>query len=450
MHILVTSLNYKLASVDIRENFTFQKDELELAIETLKKTKSILECVIVSTCNRTEIYAVVDQLHTSKYYVKTFLANWFQIKPELFADYLTYYDDHLAVDHLFRVTCGLDSMIVGETQILGQVRDSFFLAAKLNATGTIFNQLFKQAITLGKRAHSETTIAESSVSVSYAAVKLATEILGDLKNKTVAIVGAGKMSELTVKHLTTLGVGKVTVLNRTIEKAIDIADSFQGKARELCELNNVLEEVDIVITSTGSKDYVIKRIDVETIKSRRNGQRLFMVDIAVPRNIEPSVSEIEGFHLFDIDDLQNVVASNLAQRRREAIKITALIDHEVSVFQSWLTTLGVVPIISKLRKKAVSVQEVTMESIQRKLPDLTERETKLIRKHMKSIVNQLLRDPIIAIKEMAAEPNAEETIHLFTKIFAIDNQTQKHETKFVKIEKETEPLEHKQEVAFRS
>ncbi len=440
VHILVTSLNYKLAAVDIREKFTFQKEELNLAINTLKNTKSILECVIVSTCNRTEIYAVVDQLHTSRYYVKTFLANWFETKPEKFADYLTYYEDHFAVDHLFRVACGLDSMIVGETQILGQVRDSFFLASNLEATGTIFNQLFKQAITIGKRAHSETTIAESAVSVSYAAVKLATEVLGDLKNKNVAIVGAGKMSELTVKHLTTLGVGRVTVLNRTLEKAVHLAESFQGEAKELSELNTVLEEVDIVITSTSSKDYVIKRVDLERIR-----ERLFLVDIAVPRNIDPTVSEIEGCHLFDIDDLQNVVASNLAERRREAIKITALIDQEVSAFQSWLTTLGVVPIITALRQKAVSVQEVTMESIQRKLPHLSERETKLIRKHMKSIVNQLLRDPIVAVKEMATEPNAEEALHLFTKIFAIDDPTEKQETNIVNIEN----VEFKQEVASR-
>lgn len=449
----MTSLNYKSASVEIRENFTFQKEELAEAIKLLKQTKSILECVIVSTCNRTEVYAVVDQLHTGRYYIKTFLSNWFGIAADEFVNYLTIYENQVAVDHLFRVTCGLNSMVVGETQILGQIRESFFLASDQNATGTIFNQLFKQAITVAKRAHSETSIGEAAVSVSYAAVELGKKIFGDFNSKHVLIFGAGKMSELTVKHLYANGVEKVTVINRTMDKAVSIADKFQGEARPVSQLKETLEEVDIFITSTGAKDYVVSKELVQSTLKNRKGRPLFIVDIAVPRDIDPSVAELDNIYLYDIDDLEGIVAANLSERRREAMKIGAMIDTEVTEFQSWLNTLGVVPIIAALRQKAVTVQEDTMESIERKLPNLTEREKKLIRKHMKSIINQMLRDPIVAAKEMAAEPNAEEALALFTKIFAIESEqpVERQINATVKqSEKKIEIFPYSQDVALRS
>ncbi len=201
MHIIVAGFNYKTAPVELREKFAFQQSELPKALLQLRQMKSILECTIVSTCNRTEVYVVADQLHTGRHYTKTFLADWFQMAKEDFTPYLDIRENEHAVEHLFRVACGLDSMILGETQILGQVKSSFLLAQEEKATGTIFNQVFKQAITLGKKAHTETEISEHAVSVSYAAVELAKKIFGQFKGKQVSLLGAGKMSELTAKHL---------------------------------------------------------------------------------------------------------------------------------------------------------------------------------------------------------------------------------------------------------
>lgn len=421
MHILVASLNYKSTPVEIREKFTFQGEERMIAIKRLINTKSILEGVIVSTCNRTEIYAVVDQIHTGKYYIKSFLSEWFQLPINDFVDYLDIYQEDRAIEHLFRVTCGLNSMVVGETQILGQIRDSFLFSQEQNATGTVFNQLFKQAVTLAKRAHSETAIGENAVSVSYAAVELGKNIFGDFKNKHVLIFGAGKMSELTGKHLHANGVGKVTVINRTMSKAIELADQLLGEARPLNELTEALVDADILISSTGAKDYVVTKELVSSIIRKRKGRPLFMVDIAVPRDIEPSLADLESVYLYDIDDLEGIVAANLDERKREAEKIEVMIDREMAEFNTWVRTLGVVPIISSLRKRALTVQEETMVSLERKLPNLSERDKKVLSKHMKSIVNQLLRDPIVAAKELAAEPDAEKSLELFSKIFALED-----------------------------
>lgn len=421
MHILVVSLNYKSTPVEIREKFSFQ-DDLDQALMQLRQSKSILECVIVSTCNRTELYVIADQLHTGRYYTKVFLSNWFDIPKEEFSHYLQIREDEHAIEHLFRVTCGLDSMILGETQILGQVRSSFHTAQVKETTGTIFNQLFKQAITLAKRAHSDTAIGENAVSVSYAAVELGKKIFGDFSNKKVLIMGAGKMSELTAKHLSSSGVNDITVINRTKEKAQELATKFFGRAKEMDQLENSLEMTDIVITSTGSKDYVIKKEDVLELVRKRNGRPLFLVDIAVPRDLDPALAELENVYLYDIDDLQGIVAANLEERKQEAEKIELMVEEELVEFSQWLDTLGVVPLITALREKAVTIQQETMDSLERKLSSLSEREKKLIRKHMKSIINQLLRDPITAIKEIPDESQSEELLAYMTKVFALEEK----------------------------
>ncbi|WP_017726699.1 glutamyl-tRNA reductase [Halalkalibacterium ligniniphilum] len=422
MHILVVGLNYKSAPVEIREKFSFQETELPLALHELRKMKSILECTIVSTCNRTEIYVVADQLHTGRHFTKSFLANWFDLPKEEFSPFLDIREDHHAIEHLFRVTAGLDSMILGETQILGQVRDSFLLAQQEQVTGSIFNHLFKQAVTLAKRSHSETDIGQNAVSVSYAAVELGKKIFGDFKDKHVLILGAGQMSELTAKHLHANGAKKITVINRTEEKAAELAVRFLGQSRPMNELSQAIVDADILISSTGSRDYVVTSDLVSSMLKKRKGRPLFMVDIAVPRDLEPSLAQFDDVYLYDIDDLQNIVEANLEERRREAEKIELMIEAEIDEFKSWLNTLGVVPVITALRTKALTVQEETMESIERKLPNLSERELKVLNKHTKSIVNQLLRDPITKVKELAGEPGAEQALDLFTKIFALEEE----------------------------
>nr|WP_285841947.1 glutamyl-tRNA reductase [Sutcliffiella horikoshii] len=437
VHIIVVGVNYKTAPVEIREKLTFNPTDLNKAMVALKDRKSILENIIVSTCNRTEVYAVVDQLHTGRYYIKAFLADWFGLDKEEFSPYLNIYENDGAIEHLYRVSCGLDSMVLGETQILGQIRTSFLSAQEHQTVGTIFNQLFKQAITVAKRAHSETEIGSNAVSVSYAAVELAKKIFGDLTNKHVLILGAGKMGELAVQNLHSNGVKKVTVINRTLEKATSLANRFAGQAKSMQELSCALVEADILISSTGAKEYVLTKDDMTYVERMRKGRPLFMVDIAVPRDLDPELDKLESVFLYDIDDLEGIVNANLAERKKAAEEIELFIEEEIVEFKYWLNTLGVVPVISALRQKALDIQSETMQSIQRKLPHLSEREIKVLNKHTKSIINQMLRDPILRAKELSSETDAKESLELFTKIFNIEEAVQQEvQSQYYTVKKE--------------
>ncbi|WP_342443872.1 glutamyl-tRNA reductase [Geobacillus sp. FSL W8-0032] len=421
MQILAVSVNYKTAPVEIRETLAFSEAELGEAMAQLANQKSVLENVIVSTCNRTEIYAVVDQLHTGRYYIKSFLADWFDIEVAAIAPYLRTLEGEAAIRHLFRVAAGLDSMVLGETQILGQVKTSYLLAQERGTTGTIFNHLFKQAVTFAKRAHSETGIGAHAVSVSYAAVELAKKIFGRLAHQHVLIIGAGKMGTLAAQNLHGSGVGKVTVVNRTLEKAKQLAEQLGGVAKPLGELSCALLEADIVISSTGAKGYLLTKEMMAPLEKMRKGRPLLMIDIAVPRDLDPALAELETVFLYDIDDLQDVVAANVAERQKAAARIETMIEAELAAFGQWMQTLGVVPVIAALREKALAIQAETMKSLERKLPHLSERDWKVLNKHTKSIVNQLLRDPILQAKELAAGPNADEALQLFAKIFNIED-----------------------------
>ncbi len=422
MHIMVVGLNYRTAPVEIRERLTFDENNLRDAMQNLQNKKSILENIIISTCNRTEIYAVVDQLHTGRYYIKEFLADWFGMEQSEFSPYLFVYEQDGAVEHLFKVACGLDSMVLGETQILGQVRTSFLIGQEENTTGTVFNHLFKQAITVAKRAHSETDIGANAVSISYAAVELAKKIFGSLENKHVLILGAGKMGELAIQNLHANGAKKVTVINRTYQKAEDLASRFSGVAKSLKELQCALVEADILISSTGAKDFVVTKEMMAMVSGLRKGKPLFMVDIAVPRDLDPEIAGLENMFLYDIDDLEGIVEANLQERKKAAAKIMLNIEEEIVLFKQWLNTLGVVPVISALRVKALEIQEETMNSIERKLPHLTDRDIKVLNKHTKSIINQLLKDPILQAKEIPSLKNADEALDLFVKIFNIEQK----------------------------
>ncbi|RJE91060.1 glutamyl-tRNA reductase [Paenibacillus sp. 1011MAR3C5] len=422
MHIIVVGLNYRTAPVEVREKFAFAEHELPAALKGLMETKSIMECVIVATCNRTEIYAVVDRHHLCGHYIRSFMEKWFNLPRAQFTNHLYMYEDGKAIEHLFRVTSGLDSMVIGETQILGQVKDAFLLAQAEKKTGTIFNMLFKQAVTMAKRAHSETMIGETAVSVSYAAVELGKQIFGQFNKKTVMVIGAGETGELTAKHLYANGADRVLVVNRTFERAAALADKFNGVPCSMEEAAKKLHEVDIIISSTGANGYVLNREQVHQAMQRRKSKPLFMIDIAVPRDLDPTIAAVENVFLYDIDDLEGIVQSNLEQRRQEAAKIEVMIEEEIKLFEHWYKTLGVVPLIRALQTKSAEIHEDTMNSLANKLPDLDEHELKVIRKLTKSIVNQMMQDPILRIKEMAGEKQADEAMDMFVKLFALENQ----------------------------
>jgi len=427
MDILLLGLNYKTAPVEIREKFTFSDDGTARALHLLSQTKSIAECIILGTCNRTEIYVVCDQGNIGRDYTRRFLAEWFGVDKEQFKDHLYIKENEQAIDHLFRVSAGLDSMVVGETQILGQVRDAFLLAQEHETTGTVFNTLFKQAITFAKRAHTETAIGQNAVSVSYAAVELGKKIFGSFAGKSVLIVGAGKMSELTAKHLHANGSDKVIVANRTLERAQLLAEKFKGDSCTMEQLPEALLTADIVISSTGANGYVLGKSELAPIMKKRKHRPLFMVDIAVPRDLNPDLHDLDNVYLYDIDDLEGIVASNVAERSREAERLDGMIADEIVAFTNWYQTLGVAPLIAALREKALGIQGEAMRKIENKLPNLTEREIHIIRKTTKGIVNQLMHDPVVRLKEMAASKHKEEILEIFSKMFALEEMVERAE-----------------------
>jgi glutamyl-tRNA reductase len=422
MHIVVVGLNQRTAPVEVREKFTFADKDLPEALQRLMLTKTVLEGVIIATCNRTEIYVVVDRLNMCGYFIGSFMEQWFGISRDEFTKHLYMYEDEQAISHLFRVTCSLDSMVIGETQILGQVRNAFLESQRNNATGTWFNMLFKQAVTLGKRAHSETSIGESAVSISYAAVELGKRIFGLFTDKKVLILGAGKMSELTVKHLYANGADEVIVANRTLARAEELALKFNGTPCTLDAAIERLDEVDILISSTGADEYLLTSTQVKESMKRRQSRPMFIIDIAVPRDIDPVIGDIHNVFLYDIDDLEGIVESNLGMRRTEAAKIEVMIEEEIIIFNQWLKTLGVKPVIRALQEKSNVIHEETMESLFNKLPELDDHQRKVIRRLTKSIVNQVLHDPINRIKELTGEKNGDDALDLFTQIFALENQ----------------------------
>ncbi len=419
---MIVGLNYLTTPIEFRERFTFNEELLELALNRLKQTKSVLEAVIVSTCNRTEIYATVDQLHTGEHFIKKFIAEWFKIEKEEVLPFLYVKKDEEAIEYLFKVVTGLYSMVLGETQILGQVRQSFFIAQQYGATGVIFNTLFKQAITFAKKTHSETGIGENAVSISYIAVELAKKNLDQLSKKNVLIIGTGKIGKLAADHLYSNGVKDIMVINRTYEKAEELAKSLKGTAYGIEQLKEALFKADIVISSTGADSIIISKEQIKNIFNHRSNRPLLLIDIAFPRDIDPLIRNIEGVFLYDIDDLTGIVDSNLKEREKIAIQISNWIKKEVDEFYQWLNTLEVIPLIAALREKSLRIHDETIKSIENKLPYLTEKELKVIRKHTKSIVNQMLKSPIIRAKEMSAQPDAKEMMGYFKKIFDVEEE----------------------------
>ncbi|WP_088838753.1 glutamyl-tRNA reductase [Listeria sp. ILCC792] len=418
MYILSVGLNHKTAPIEIREKLVFQTSAAELALSTLNKEKSILENVIISTCNRTEIFAVVDQLHTARYYMKRFLAEWFQEDMDTLANYLFFYEEKQAVKHLFEVAAGLDSLVLGETQILGQVKQAFQLAQSVGTTGTLLNQLFPEAIRFAKKTHHDTRINENAVSVSYAAVEVAKSIHTNLDKQSVLLLGAGKMSELALKNLTGSGVQNVTIMNRTEQTGFELARHFHASFSPMQKLQVEMEQADIIIVSTGANEFVITESMAKNVVLKRS-KPLLIIDIALPRNVEPACAQLANVFLYDLDDLDGIISANTEERKQIVKALEFEIEAETAAFFEWEKQLGVVPLIRELREKALCIQSETMKSLENKLPGLTEREYVLIGKHMKSIINQLLKNPVSEIKEMSIDADSEMKIQLFKEIFGL-------------------------------
>lgn len=421
--MIIVGINHKTAPVELREKLSFSETQLTRSLSFCKECEGVYECVILTTCNRTEIYAVGSDEKTLQALLMQMLSEIKGIDTEAVGPNLYLHTQEKAVEHLFTVTAGLDSMILGETQILGQVKDSYAKGTAAGTVGTVFHSLFRQAVTAAKRVQTETGINQNAASVSYAAVELAKKIFNHLSNRTVLILGAGKMSELTLRHLYDQGVKKVIVVNRTKERADRLAACFGGVSEYYEKRRDCLIEADIVISSTGAPHFILDKEEMATVMRVRRGKPIFLIDIAVPRDIDPKVNDLENVYLYDIDDLQAVVASNMKEREQEAVRARLIIKEEISQFQMWFKTQEVVPLIAALRRKAETIRQSELEVSLKKLANLSDKEKKNVENLTKAIVNRILREPVLRIKEFALEDKSEMYVASLCQLFDLQAAT---------------------------
>ena len=412
MFILTVGFSHKSAPVEIREKLNFPEHSQPEALAKLASYPAIKGCVILSTCNRTEVSAVTTDVEAGITAVKNFLCRHSGLQEGQINQYLYVHTLYEAVRHLFRVSAGLDSMVLGESQILGQVADAYRVACDHGATNKVINSLFQNAISVGKRVRTETGIDKQAVSISYAAVELAKQFFGRLENLSVMILGAGEMSELTAKHLVANGVDKVMVANRSFERAVALAGQFGGTAIRFEEIFEHMCAVDIVISATAAPEYIINPEQLEKIMVRCPERNIFLIDIAVPRDINPAVSRVPGVKLYDIDALRNVVDRNFAEREAAAVECEKIIAEEMDAFLKWHNSLFVVPTVVALKEKGNRIKEAELARALDKLGTLTDKQRNVIGSMASSIINQLLHDPVTNLKEYASTHQG----HLYTEI----------------------------------
>ncbi|MFQ6014560.1 MAG: glutamyl-tRNA reductase [Anaerolineae bacterium] len=425
MHIVVSGVSHKTAPVEVLEKlaFTTQGREealAELVREDQNRGNPVAEGALLFTCNRVELYALVDDSEEGSERVGFFLSDFHGFDRGAFADYLYLYRDEAAVSHLFAVASGIDSLVVGEPQILGQVRDAFEEAASQGTIGRVLSALFRQALATGKRARTETGISQNAVSVSYAAVELARKIFGDLGSRQVLIIGAGETGELTAKTLMDNGAKGIIVANRTYDRALTLARRWGGRAWNFNRLPLALWQTDIVISSTGAPHPILRPDMVREAMRMRNNRPLFLIDIAVPRDIDPAVGAIDNVYLYDIDDLRAVVEANLQERQKEVGKVEAIVAEEAAKFMTWFHSLDVVPTISDLRRRAESIRRAELEKALRRLGDLSERERNIINALTLGIVNKILHEPTVRLKRQANERDGYRYREAIRELFALD------------------------------
>lgn len=412
MFPVAIGLNHRSAPVEIREKMSFHPAKMQEVLKELKRCPALEGVVILSTCNRTEVYAATTDVEVGTQSIKKFLANHHGIEEKILNQYLYVHTLYDAVRHLFRVTSGLDSMVRGETQIIGQVSNAYQLANEAMVTNKAINVFFQTALSVGKRVRTETLIDQHPVSISYTAVELAKQQFGDLEGKGILIMGAGEMSTLTAKNLVAAGASAVLVSNRSYEKAVLLAQECNGRAVRFDDMDQYLEEVDIVISATASKHFVLLPERMQEIMKHRQGRSILLIDIAVPRDIHPDVGMISNITLFDIDDLRGVVDRHHQEREIAALNAEKIIDEEMLLFLKWHNSLFVIPTILSLQKKGQKIKDAQVERALERLGALTPKQEKIIRSMANSIVNHLLHKPITNLKEYATTTQG----HLYTEI----------------------------------
>jgi len=405
-------LNHLSAPVEIREKMSFHSSQMQDALKELKSYPGLQGVVILSTCNRTEVYAATTDVEVGINSIKKFLAIHHGIEESVLEQYLRVHTLYDAVRHLYRVVSGLDSMVRGETQILGQVGNAYQLASEAEVTNKAINVLFQSALAVGKRVRTDTLIDQHPVSISYTAVELAKQHFGELQGKSILILGAGEMSTLTAKHLVAAGANTVLVSNRSYEKAVLLAKECSGQAVRFDNMDQYLEKVDIVISATASTHFILVPERMQEIMKTRKGRPMLLIDIAVPRDIHPDIGEMPFITLFDIDDLRGVVDHHHQEREKAAINAEKIVEEEMLIFLKWHNSLFVVPTILALQQKGQIIKEFQIKRALEHLGGLTPKQEKVICSMANSIVNQLLYVPITNLKKYATTSQG----HLYTEI----------------------------------
>ncbi len=401
MSIVAIGCNHRSTPLDALERMTVTSDDLPKALADLAGAEHLSEVVVLSTCNRIEVYAFAERFHGGYQDVREFLARHAGLAPEDVADHIYAHHDAEAVRHLFSIAAGLDSAVVGEHEVLGQVRDAWERARDEGTVGPTVGPLFRHAIETGKRARTETAIARGIASVSAAAVALAEDRAGGLAGRSVLVLGAGEMAEGTVKSLVRAGTSEVFVTNRTWEKAVDLAEACQGTAVPLDELAITLEKVDLLVTTTGAQDLILQAADVDAVVAARAGREMVIVDVAVPRDVDPTAAEIPGLTLLNMDDIGAFVDEGISGRAREIDSVEAIVDSEVERYQALTSAREVAPLIGSLRTRAEELRTLELERHSAKLAALDPAQREAVEVLSKGLVNKLLHEPTVRLKDAA-------------------------------------------------
>ncbi|HTB95551.1 MAG TPA: glutamyl-tRNA reductase [Terracidiphilus sp.] len=400
MTLALIGVNHKTAPIELRERIAISRDELPDTTRALAAQPGVSECMIISTCNRVEIVASIESPSTD---LAGFLHRQFGFDPALLSAHIYQHYDQEAVRHLFRVAASLDSMVVGEPQILGQVKEAFAVARASGTVGGQLEHLLQSAFAAAKRVRSETEIGSNSVSIASVAVELARKIFGSLQGRTVFLVGAGKMSELAARHLVQQGAGAILVTNRTMERARQLAEPFNGRVIPFDKLHETAAEADIIISSTGAPHPIFRREHAQAFLHRRRNRPMFFIDIAVPRDVDPAVNDLEGIFVYDIDDLQQVAASHMEERSRQAGDAESLVAEEVERFHQRRRAVNVAPAIVSLQRQAEEIRLNEMKRMHAKLGTLSEEQLAAIETLTRGLVNKFLHPPMQALKQAARE-----------------------------------------------
>jgi len=422
MKIINIGMNHKTASVDLRECLATDPDNAKKALTSMREIKCIKEGLFLSTCNRVESLFTTDTAGEAKASMIALMSRLGNIpeKGLLAASYTL--EDIDAVTHIFRIASSLDSMVVGEPQILGQIKEAYTQAIRQNTSGVILNRLMHRAFHVAKRVRTETGICEAAVSISYAAVELAKKIFHVLHDKEALLIGAGEMAELAARHLIAHGIGSMLVANRTFDRAARVARQFDAGLVSFEEIGAQLLTVDIVITSTASPGFVITYDQVKGSLRKRHNRPIFFIDIAVPRDVQPKVNKLDNVYVYDIDDLKGIVELNVAQRRQEAIKAERIVQEEGAKFERWLKTLSVVPTIVSLREKAESIIQCQLKRSNSALGQLTQAQRDAVLTLTRSVAEKVLNDPILFLKERADRPAIDRYLDLTRRLFSLDRE----------------------------